>query len=153
MTVTAPESAVRMELMSILEAEFGEEADVRDDALHESLGHEIADDRMLIGIYPASAQERPQAGVVQETTIYVQVFGGYDLKIDPEQARTPIFAEERAERVRRAVQGAAPTTGQQLWYFRVTRTEYPKDPTGNITRSLSTILAYSDNASLVETEG
>lgn len=153
MAVTAPETAVRMELKTLLEAEFGEEAEVRDDALHESLGHELLEGKALIGVYPAMATERANNGMVQETTIYVQIFGQYNLRIDPTQVASPTLAEERTERVRRAVEAAEPTTGQHLWYFTVQRAEYPKDPTGNITRSILTVVAHSDNSGVVETTG
>ena len=66
---------------------------------------------------------------------------------------SPALAEERAERIRRAVEAATGFEDAHLWYFTVQRVEYPKDPTGNITRCLATIVAHSDNAGIVETVG
>lgn len=152
MTVTAPESALRARLIEVLNTEFeGDSIGFTSDKLNESLGQNGA----LGGVYPGPAQEMMNQGLVLEVTSYVQLFHQWNPKVDPNQAVDPSLIETDAERIRRAVQAADATTpgNAHLWYYRVTKIEYPPDPTGNISRLLATVVATSQNASLVETSG
>lgn len=156
MPITAPETALRTTLIELLEEEFKDDGfSFLDDALHpaRASSDELAEDEAIGGVYPSLASERAGAGVVQETTVFVQLFGYWKKEITPMQTVSPAAAEEWAERIRRAVERASFAADAHLWYFTVQRIEYPKDPTGNITRLVATVVAHSDNAGIVETEG
>lgn len=139
-----------MAVKALVEAEFAaENLVVEDDKLHESLGHEGP----RLAVYPE--RERPMGSnrLVLNTELIFQFFDSYERDIDPEQAVSPAIIEEKAERFKRALQkGNSPSTGH-LWYFDIEQIEYPRDPTGNKSRFVATILARSQNAGLVETTG
>ena len=152
MTVTAPETALRTRLITILKKEFeAEKVEFRDDKIHESLGMEGP----VAGVYPELSEEAFGQGLVQETTVEVQLFGQWTREINPEQTVSPASIEEWAERLRRAVNkdGQGTPGTDHLWYYRVMRITFPDDPTANKTRLVATIMAESTNAALVETSG
>lgn len=163
MAVTAPETVLREALIDALEDAFdGDEEAGRpgpftfyDDRLHDARGSdgELAPGGALGGVYPERSVERPGQGVVLETTAVIQLFGYWERQIDPTQTVSPATIEEHAERIRRAVQGASYTADNHLWFFQVIEMDYPKDPTGNITRCVARVRAYSDNSAIVETTG
>jgi predicted secreted protein len=136
----------------VLNKEFEtDEIVFKDDKIHDSLGQEGP----VGGCYPDEAGEFFNDAQVLETTVTVQLFGEWTAKVDPEQTVSPGLVEERAERIRRACKEdevGAPGT-EHLWYYRVIHVTYPDDPTGNKTRLLATVLAFSQNAGLVETNG
>lgn len=150
--ITPPETALRERLITALTAEFATEGiTFRNDKLHDSLGREGA----LGGVYPGPSASKLGQEQVIEPTAYVQLFGKWDARVDPNQTVEPQPIEEWAERVRRACQrdeGAGPAT-EHLWWFSVTRVEYPPDPTGNITRLLATVVGQAQNPALVATTG
>jgi hypothetical protein len=153
MTVTAPETELRQRLITVATAEFKSESIVfKSDKIHDSLGH---DGVAVGGVYPGPAEEENGQGLVQRTTVFIQIYTAWDKKVDPHQEVDPALIEGYAERLRRAVEddnNGAPGD-QHLWYYRITRIEYPPDPTGNITRLIATVTASSQNAGLVETTG
>jgi hypothetical protein len=152
MTVTAPETALRERLISILTDEFEtEEVEIRDDKIHDSL----AQKKPLGGVYPTSSKEQFGQGLVQDTFVMVQLFRQWDREINAEQTVSPAGIEEWAERLRRACRAdelGAPGD-VHLWYYRVVSIEFPDDPSGNKTRLLATVQASSQNAGLTETSG
>lgn len=145
----APETRVREQVINVLEAEFGSELDVRDDKIHASLGQQSA----VAGVYPSSGEEGIRDVNQQVTYCTVQVFRQWDKKIDPEQTVSPAEIEAYAQRFRKALRASAhPYLGDEgLWFYRVTRIDYPPDPSGNITRFVATIKAWSENAGVTET--
>jgi len=152
MTVTAPETALRSRLLSILKTEFEtEKVDWRDDKIHDSLAQEGP----VGGCYPEESEEAFGEGLEINTTVVVQLFAPWTREINAEQTVSPALIEEWAERIRRAVnkdgQGTPGTA--HLWYYRVLRITFPPDPSGNITRCLAVVEATSQNAGLVETTG
>lgn len=152
MTVTAPETAARARLMSLVATEFAAESvDVRSDKLNESMGTTGP----VAGVYPGAAVENPRHGLVLDTVVFVQLFRQWDNRLDPLQQVDPAAIEEWAERLRRAVRDDLDAAGfdAHLWYFRVQKIEYNPDPSGNISRLLATVTADSQNAALVETSG
>lgn len=150
MTVTAAETAARERLLKILNKEF--EADkivFEDDKIHDSLGQNGA----VGGCYPDESGEWFTDGQVLDTTLTVQLFHQWTAKVDPELKVSPKLVEESAERIRRAVKADKEEGTSHLWYYKVINISYPDDPSGNKTRLLATIEAYSQNAALVETNG
>jgi hypothetical protein len=150
MSVTAPETAARRRLIALLEAEFDADGvEVRSDRLLDAQ----AQDRAMAGVYPGSAGENGRDGLVLDTTIYVQIFRQWDNNLDPEQIVDPTAIEEWAERLRRAVRADIDVNpgDEHLWFFRITKVDYPPDPSGNISRLLATIVTFAQNPALVET--
>lgn len=152
MAVTSPETALRARVKAALETEFTSEGiKFRNDKLHESLGRDGA----IGGIYPGPAAPRIGQVQVLDVVCYVQLFGRWEAEVNPEQMVEPQPIEEWAERVRRALhadEGAGPAD-DHLWFYSVTRTEYPPDPTGNISRAVFTVTAEAQNPALVTTTG
>lgn len=152
MTITPPESALRARLKAALTAEFEPEGiTFRNDKLHDSLGRDGA----IGGIYPGPVAPKLGQEQVLEIVVYVQLFGSWDARVDPNQEVEPQSIEIWAERARRACQkdeGAGPADAH-LWWYSATRTEYPPDPTGNITRALITVTGTAQNPALVPTTG
>lgn len=153
MTVTAPETALRSRLLSILKVEFtAEGVDWRNDKIHDSLGWEGPP---VGGVYPNVGGEQFNQGLVQDTTVTIQLFNTWKREVNPNETVAPDKIEEWAERIRRAVRAdgdGAPGT-DHLWYYRVLRIEFPDDPTGNKTRLLATVQGSSTNSGLVESSG
>lgn len=149
--MSAPETEVRTRLIALLENEFAaDNVDVRDDKIHDSLGQTAP----VAGVFPTAGDEDPRTVITQRTTVMVQLFRQWDKEIDPEQTVSPAGIEDWAHRLRKAVQADGSFLGDEgLWFYRVTRIEYPPDPTGNITRLLATVQAWSQNAGVVETTG
>lgn len=150
--VTAPETALRERLIEVFNEEFETEGVVfGDDKIHDSLGQTGP----VGGVYPSTAAEGFEQGLLQDTIVIVQLFNRWDREIDPKQAVSPGVIEEWAERLRRACRADELGTpgDEHLWYYRVLRIEYPPDPSGNITRLLATVQASSQNAGLTETSG
>lgn len=152
MTVTASETELRERIAGVLNTEFTTEGiTFRMDRAHDSLGQ----DAPVGAVYPGPSEEKLGQGLVYQTTAYIQLFRQWDPRVDPTQTVDPADIENWAERARRALQldGVSVTGDAHLWYYRVVKTEYPLDPTGNVSRALFTVIAESQNASLVETHG
>lgn len=144
-----PATALRTRLMDALNAEFEDDKIVfGSDKLNDSLGQTGP----IGAVYPSVDAERPQDVNTLETTVYVQLFNQWKAIVDPEQVVDPTIVEEQAERVRRACQadGLEPNDAH-LWFYRVTRIDYPDDPTGNKSRLLATVVAMGQNPATVET--
>lgn len=152
MTVTAPETAIRQELIEVLTTEFTVEGfEFRDDKLHEAIGYKLKPGEAVGGVYPERAQGRPNQVLVQETFVVVQLFGYWKREIDPQTAASPTPVEEWAERIRRATYAAQSLpAASNRWFYEVQEVRYPLDPTGNITRLLAIVRAYSDNNGVTE---
>ncbi len=150
MTVTAPETALRLQILALLEEEFGSEPNIQisGDKLHDSLGATGP----TIGIYPINSQENARNVIELEPLVMVQAFRQWEEKIDPTQVVDPTNIEEWAERLRRRLYVKTAGT-EHMWFFRVIRVNYPPDPTGNISRLEAEIRGYTQNPAVVETTG
>lgn len=151
MTVTAPETALRERVMEALNTEFEGEVTFISDKVHDSRGTQGA----IGGVYPGPSEEAFSNGLVLSATCFVQLFLPWTADVNPNMTVDPSAIENMAERVRRACQAddAEFEGSAQLWYYRVTRVEFPPDPSGNISRLLATVQATSQNANLIETTG
>lgn len=152
MTVTAPETALRKRIIEVLNTEFTADAiGFISDKLNSSLGQ----NGPVGAVYPGPAEEMMNQGMVLIVVSYVQLFHQWSPEVNPNQAVDPTLIETDAERIRRALHTADVTDPgtEHLWFYRVTKVEYPHDPTGNISRLEATVVASSQNASLTETTG
>lgn len=152
MTVTAPETELRNRILAALNTEFSSDnITFISDKLHPSLGLNGA----VGGVYPGNAEESFSNGLVLSATCYVQLYLPWTAQVDPKMTVDPTAIENMAERVRRTclADDVAFAGSTQLWFYRVTRVEYPPDPTGNISRLQATVLAASQNSALTETTG
>lgn len=154
MPTTAPETVLRGRLIEVLEAEFETEG-IRflNDKLHDSKGREGA----IGAVYPGPSNAQSNNELVIEPTAYVQLFGKWTAEVDPDKTIDPTPTEEWAERIRRACHsdGFEGVTGgdAHLWWYSVTRIDYPPDPGGNISRLLATVMGKAQNSALTETAG
>lgn len=139
------ETEARTILISLLETTFAP-VEVRADRLHASLG----DEEPLIGVYPAETRPEPRNKLINEIQLIVQYFGEYELKVDRNQQVDPSFIEGKAEEFRNIL--ASNPRSAKVWYYDLTRLEYPIDPTGNITRFIAHLTARSDNTAQPITE-
>jgi hypothetical protein len=148
----SPFEVVALSLKQIIDTEFAPEGITAIfDNIHEALGQT----RVTVGIAPVEDVPRAGNAVVQETWVEVRFFDLWKREIDPGTVINPTRITAFAERFRRAVrssQATDPGTGQ-VWYFDVTRIQYPNDPTGNKSRFVATIRAFGNNSALVETTG
>jgi hypothetical protein len=144
--VSSPATQVRAVLKTALEAEFAAEGiTVEDDHLDESLGQNMT----RAAIYPLREQEQTSNANVLETEVVVQMFGAYDPQINEEQSVDPAIIEGWAERLRDAFRAVRGINDPVCWYCRVLRTDYPPDPTGNMTRFVMVVRAYGNNSAQV----
>lgn len=154
MATTAPETRLRERLIEALEAEFKAEGiKFLNDKLHDSKGREGA----IGAVYPGPAATQLGNELILEPTAYVQLFGKWTAEVDADKTVDPTPVEEWAERIRRACQsdGVEGTEGgdEHLWWYSVTRVDYPEDPGGNISRLLVTVVGKAQNPALVPTTG
>lgn len=154
MSVTPPETALRKRLIEALTTEFKTEGiTFLNDRLHDSKGREGA----IGAVFPGPTQVQSGNELVLEPTAYVQLFGKWTAEVNPDQTVDPTLVEEWAERIRRACnsdafEGATAGTSH-LWYYSVSRIEYPPDPGGNISRLLATVVGKAQNSALTPTTG
>lgn len=154
MAVTAPETRLRERLIEACEKEFEAEG-IRflNDKLHDSKGREGA----IGAVYPGPSQTPLGNELILEPTAYIQLFGKWKAVVDPDRTIDPTPIEEWAERIRRACQGdgGEGTEGgdEHLWYYSVTRIDYPEDPGGNISRLVATVVGKAQNPALIPTTG
>lgn len=152
MTVTSPTTALRERLVAALNVEFAADSIVfGNDKLNASLGQ----NGPIGAVYPGEDAERVGQIAVITVTAYVQLFLQWKAVVDPKQVVDPSAIEILAERVRRACQAddIAGPNDAHLWYYRVSRIEYPPDPTGNISRLVATVTADAQNPALIDTVG
>lgn len=154
MATTSPETRLRERLIEALEAEFEpEKIRFLNDKLHDSKGREGA----IGAVYPGPSQVQSGNELILEPTAYVQLFGKWEAVVDPDRMIDPTPVEEWAERIRRACHddGNQGTTDgdEHLWYYSVTRVDYPPDPGGNISRLLVTVVGKAQNPALIATTG
>lgn len=149
--VTSPYSQVADALKAIIDAEWAVEGwTAVHDNLHPAVG---MDTSTRIGIAPE--EETARAGMIQQndTSITVKFYRRWDPDVDPTKKVDPRPITEHAERFRRAIKAAGdPGTGA-VWFFNLLRIRYPNDPTGNKTRFEADLVAYGNNAAIIETTG
>lgn len=150
MSTTSPTTALRAVLIAVLNAEFNpEEVVFADDKLHESMGSKGA----VGAVYPNYEEQMFNNADVTTPFVTVQYYDRYNLQIDPAQSVDPTIIETKAERFKRALQGANPGGSAVQWYPLIIRIDFPDDPTGNKTRFEATVRGHAQNTALIETTG
>lgn len=154
MATTAPETRLRERLIDALTAEFTVEG-IRflNDKLHDSKGREGS----IGAVYPGPTQTQANNELILEPTAYVQLFGKWTAEVDPDKTIDPTPVEEWAERCRRACHSdgfEGVTDGDEhLWFYSVTRIDFPPDPGGNISRLMVTVVGKAQNPALTGATG
>jgi len=117
------------------------------DKLHESIGYKGA----RIGI--SAGDQGAQSGnlLVLDTEVLIQYYGQFALKVDPDQRVDPRVVTAKAHLLREFLQAGVSDATDAHWFFLVTGTKYPEDPTGNQTRFEMTVRAKGWNSGIVET--
>jgi hypothetical protein len=147
---TSPYEEAAAALESALNTEFTDIGVlVEHDNLHASLGV----NQRRIGISPVREVPVQSNYAALQTTLEVKFYDFWDKEINPEQSVDPRSISRFAERFRRAVRDASVGQTPHYWFFNVTGIEYPNDPTGNKTRFVATVVAWSQNPAIVETSG
>jgi hypothetical protein len=136
----AQETEARQLLKAKLE-EAWPSIEVKSDRLHLSLG----DEEPVIGIFPERRVPSARDKLVNELNLVVQFFGKYEKKVDRNQSIDPSAVEAAAETFAELL--ASNPRNANIWYFELTRLEYPPDPTGNITRFVAYVTARANNLS------
>lgn len=139
-------------IKAIIDAVFAAEGfKAKHDDLHESLGHR----RVEIGISPLRITPMAQNQSVDQTFIKIQFYGLYKREVDPELQVNPFKVAAYHDRLAVALetQQAFDPASNDVWYFQITNTEFPRDPTGNKTRFEMTVRAYGGSPGLGETTG
>lgn len=143
-------TAAAERLETIINATYAAEGwKAEHDDLHDSLGYTGT----RIGISPLRQLPAPGNGVILQTAIQVKFLGTYYKDVNNEQQVDPRIVADYAERFRRALFGPPIAPNQHHWYFNLTGIEYPRDPTGNVTRFVAALTAWSQNPEIVETTG
>lgn len=134
---------------TILTEEFAPEEYVpQHDYLHTSVGH----DRTRIGISPVREYPSGRNAAIWNIEVLVQFYGKYNLEIDNLQRVDPRKVSGYATRLARAVERFRFSVGGKVWFMNFINVAYLQDPTGNKSRFEATLVAYSDNPSIVETD-
>lgn len=145
----SPYRAAASAIEQILTTEFADLGVVPEhDELHESLAY---DGRRRVGIAPLN--EAPQAGNNShwQTFVNIKWYNPWDKMVNNEQAVDPRIAGDYAARANAAIMRTTYSWNDDLWFFNVTNIAYPRDPTGNVTRFVMTVVASSANSGLRET--
>lgn len=134
---------------AILSDEFAaEQPTIIHDRIHESLGLKGIE----IGIEPMNWARQITNANVKETFLLVRFYDMWYKDVDPYQQVDPRRITGFADRFEHAVQrrvASIPGT-DNVWWFEVTRIEFPDDPTGNKSRFHATIRAYGENHAFVD---
>ena len=113
------------------------------DKLPRAAGHD-GNDRLAV--YPEADRERP--GRVQEliAPVVLQIYPAYVADIDEHQQVDPRIIVRVGEELRDAFKNASGGVSGDLWFLRLTRIEYPDDPTGNKSRLEAYIEGHGNNS-------
>lgn len=144
--VTDAYTVVANIIEQVVLTEFSDEAylTVRHDRVHESVG---VDGRTYVGISPEDEQNY---NIESRMSILIQFYGPWQEAVDPLQIVDPRLITNKAERLKTVLQNQR-TVGQGIaWFFDVTNTRFPMDPTGNKSRFEMGILVRGNNTGLIE---
>jgi hypothetical protein len=112
------------------------------DRLPRAAGHKGKDE---LAVFPEAARERP--GRVEELVapVVLQIYPAYEAEIDEHQQVDPRIIVRVADELRDAFKDASGGDNTDLWFLRLTRIEYPDDPTGNKSRLEAYIEGHGQN--------
>lgn len=141
--MSAPETLVRARIKAIVDAEFAPEGFVAaDDKLLRATG---SDGNIHVAVSPERAEEDTRnVGRLIVTTL-LQIYLGFDPVPDPARVVDPTVIEGYGNRLRTAFRAQSSGSTGDFWFLRLTRIEYPDDPTGNKSRLDAYIEGDADN--------
>ena len=141
--MTPPATAVRQRVREIVEDEFSAEGwEVTDDKLPRASGH---DGVTRLAVYPEDEHVQARNHYELIVPVVLQVYLGYEAKIDEFQQVDPGIIEAIGDRLRRAFENSSVGTTSDLWFLNLIRIEYPDDPTGNKSRLEAHIEGHCEN--------
>lgn len=139
----SPATLVRQRVKEVFEAEFADRNwTVENDKLLRAHGYRGVD---RIACFPEAERERPGRVDQLEIPVVLQVYLAFNPDIDEEQAVDPSIIEGIGDRLRRAFHDNSSGNTNDLWFLRLSRIEYPDDPTGNKSRLEAYIIGFAAN--------
>jgi hypothetical protein len=112
------------------------------DRLPRAAGH---DGRDRLAVFPEAAREVPGQVMRLAAPVVLQIYPAYEAEIDENQQVDPRIIVRVADELRSAFKDASGGDNPDLWYLRLTRVEYPDDPTGNKSRLEAYIEGHGQN--------
>jgi hypothetical protein len=142
--VSATETACRQVVKNIVNAEFAPEGFVvADDRLPRAAGQ---DGKTHVAASPEGPSEENARDVgMLKVTVLLQLYRGFDPTPNADYAVDPTIIEGYAGRLRSAFRNPTGANDDTLWYPRLTRIEFPPDPTGNSSRLEAYISGWAQN--------
>ena len=117
------------------------------DELHESLGR----DGRVVGISLDREFPGTRHREAQNVYLKVQWFEQWTDEVDNTIVHDPRTSATLANRLQLGIASANLTYSGDFWFFQWMGTEYPRDPTGNKTRFIMSVVSWGNNAALLET--
>lgn len=139
------ETACRQVVVDIVEAAFAAEGfAVAADRLPRAAGQ---DGEVHVAASPEGpSEEDPRDVSMLKVSVLLQLYLGFDPTPNADYVVDPVTIEDYADRLRTAFRNPAGTNDDVLWYPRLTRIDFPPDPTGNISRLEAHISGWAQNA-------
>lgn len=136
-------TTVRERVIEIVEDEFSEEEiTVANDKLTRAAGQNGS---IEAAVYPEAEYERPGRVIELVVPVVLQLYLPYDANPDETIVVDPATIEGYAERLRTAFQTQSSGNTADMWFLRLTRIDYPDDPTGNKSRLEAQIEGHASN--------
>lgn len=136
-------TSVRERVIEIVEDEFSDEGIiVANDKLPRAAGK---DGVTVAAVYPESEYEKPNRVIELVVPVVLQMYLAYSAEPDETIVVDPTIIEGYADRLRSAFQTQSSNNTGDMWFLRLTRIDYPDDPTGNKSRLEAQIEGHGNN--------
>jgi hypothetical protein len=136
-------TSVRERVIDIVEAEFSAEGlIVTNDKLTRAAGK---DGETVAAVYPEAEYERPGQVIELVVPVVLQIYMAYEAEPDETIQVDPGVIEDYGDRLREAFRTQSSGNTGDMWFLRLTRIDYPDDPTGNKSRLEAQIEGYGNN--------
>lgn len=136
-------TAVRQRVIDIVEDEFSAEGlIVTNDKLTRAAGKEGA---TVAAVYPEAEYERPGQVIELVVPVVLQIYMAYTAEPDETIQVDPGVIEDYGDRLREAFRTQSSGNTSEMWFLRLTRIDYPDDPTGNKSRLEARIEGHGNN--------
>jgi hypothetical protein len=136
-------TSVRQRVIDIVEAEFSAEGlIVTNDKLTRAAGK---DGETVAAVYPEAEYERPGLVIELVVPVVLQIYMAYEAEPDETIQVDPGVIEDYGDRLREAFRTQSSGNTSEMWFLRLTRIDYPDDPTGNKSRLEAQIEGYGNN--------
>jgi hypothetical protein len=136
-------TTVRQRVIDIVEDEFSAEVlTVANDKLTRAAGRSGVTEA---AVYPEAEYERPGRVIELVVPVVLQIYLPYDAEPDETIVVDPTIIEGYGERLRTAFKTQSSGNTADMWFLRLTRIDYPDDPTGNKSRLEAQIEGHASN--------